>query len=351
MELFGFVGQMPWWSYVIIMLILTHVTIVDVTLYLHRAKTHLAIVLNPYLEHFFRFWIWLTTGMVTKEWVAVHRKHHAKCEMQEDPHSPVKKGIWRIIFLGWWEYNQEAKRPDVLAFVEGDKSMGLPNDWLETNVYTKHKWTGIITLFILQILIFGLPGILIWGVQMIWIPLWAAGVINGIGHYWGYRNADTPDNSRNIWRLGWFIGGEELHNNHHAYPTSAKFNLKPNEFDIGWVYIKILNFFRLVTINPKRVASLPVSVSVGEALEREELLRVFLHHKYYIAQEFKNKVFKVTGSSDDVSSLISCFKQWLEPKTNIKAFELEKWIGEAQYYGHKELREFAVWLSNLHEVN
>ncbi len=229
----GLVGFSAW-QLVIYTLIVTHITIASVTIFLHRSQAHRALDLGPIPSHFFRFWLWMTTGMVTREWVAIHRKHHAKCETEEDPHSPQTRGLKKVMAEGAELYRAEAKNAETIA----KYSHGTPNDWVERNVYLKHSAKGILLMFIINVTLFGAIGATIWAIQMAWIPFWAAGVVNGIGHYWGYRNFEAPDASTNLipWTL--IIGGEELHNNHHTYPTSAKFSVKPYEFDIGWVYIR-----------------------------------------------------------------------------------------------------------------
>jgi stearoyl-CoA desaturase (delta-9 desaturase) len=237
--------NLPWWGDVIAGLILVQITIAGVTLYLHRCQAHRALELHPVVSHFFRFWLWMTTGMITKEWAAIHRKHHAKCETEEDPHSPRIHGINKILFTGVVLYVKESHKTEVM-----DKyGHSTPTDWLERNVYTPmNKW-GIVLLAVIDIWLFGLvPGAIIYGLQLGWIPFWAAGVINGVGHYFGYRNFQTDDDSTNIVPWAAWIGGEELHNNHHAYPTSAKFSLRWYEFDLGWMYVKILEFFGLATV-------------------------------------------------------------------------------------------------------
>jgi stearoyl-CoA desaturase (Delta-9 desaturase) len=225
-----------WWQLVAIALIFTHITIASVTIFLHRAQAHRSLELGPVPSHFFRFWLWLTTGMVTKEWVAIHRKHHAKCETEEDPHSPVTRGIKTVLLTGSELYRAESKVQDTL-----DKfGHNTPDDWLERNLYTRFSWQGVGLMLIINLALFGAIGATIWAVQMAWIPITAAGIINGLGHYWGYRNFEAPDASTNISPWGIIIGGEELHNNHHTYPTSAKLSVKPFEFDIGWGYIRML---------------------------------------------------------------------------------------------------------------
>ena len=227
----------------LITLLMTHLTIVSVTLYLHRSQAHRSVEFHPALNHFFRFWLWLTTGMTTKAWVAVHRKHHQSTDVDGDPHSPHIFGIWRLLRGGWSLYHEATKDA---AFVIKYGS-GTPRDRME-KFYTRYHRHGILVMLILDLLLFGWWGFLVWGIQMIWIPFWAAGFINGIGHWWGYRNGETKDHSRNIIPVGILIGGEELHNNHHLAPASPKFSLKPWEFDIGWMYIKGLEFLGLAKL-------------------------------------------------------------------------------------------------------
>jgi stearoyl-CoA desaturase (delta-9 desaturase) len=222
------------WQLVVYTLVVTHITIASVTIFLHRAQAHRALDLGPIPSHFFRFWLWLTTGMVTKEWVAIHRKHHAKCETEEDPHSPQTRGLKKVLAEGAELYRAEAKNAETIA----KYSRGTPDDWIERNLYTKYSWQGVGLMLIINVTLFGAIGATIWAIQMAWIPIWAAGVVNGIGHYWGYRNFEAPDASTNLTPWTLIIGGEELHNNHHTYPTSAKFSVKPYEFDIGWMYIR-----------------------------------------------------------------------------------------------------------------
>src|SRR5689334_15389290 len=237
--------NLPWWGDLIAGLVLVQITIAGVTIYLHRCQAHRALDMHPALSHFFRFWLWMSTGMITKEWAAIHRKHHAKCETEEDPHSPRIHGINKILFGGVVLYVKESHKTEVME----KYGHSTPTDWLERNVYTPlNKW-GIVVLLLLDILLFGaLAGAIIWGAQMLWIPFWAAGVINGVGHYFGYRNFQTDDDSTNIVPWAAWIGGEELHNNHHAYPTSAKFSLRWYEFDLGWMYVKILESLGLATV-------------------------------------------------------------------------------------------------------
>lgn len=234
------------WGYIAVAFILTHLTVLSVTLYLHRCQAHRSLEMHPALCHFFRFWCWLTTAMGTRVWVSIHRKHHVFAETENDPHSPIVLGLPKVFFGGVWLYRKEAANKETMERY----GRGTPDDWLEHNLYDKDviKNLGLLTMFILDFVLFGLPGVVIWGVQMIWIPLLAAGVINGVGHYWGYRNFECEDASRNIIPLGILAGGEELHNNHHAFGTSAKFSVKWWEFDIGWMYIRLFEMLGLAKV-------------------------------------------------------------------------------------------------------
>ena len=243
-----------WWKVVAFTLIATHITIAAVTIFLHRCQAHRALDLHPMASHFFRFWLWLTTGMVTKEWAAIHRKHHAKCETVDDPHSPQVLGINTVLSRGAELYKKEAANPETL----NKFGHGTPDDWIEHNIYSKFSWQGVAIMLIVDVFLFGAIGLTVWAVQMLWIPITAAGVINGIGHYWGYRSFDCEDASRNIVPWGILIGGEELHNNHHTFATSAKLSNKWYEFDIGWMYIQIMSAVGLATVKktpPKPVLS------------------------------------------------------------------------------------------------
>ena len=244
--------DLPWWGLVLAALALTHVTIAGVTIFLHRCQAHRALELHPIAAHFFRLWLWLTTGQVTKEWAAIHRKHHAKCETADDPHSPQVYGLNRVLFGGVFLYVKESHNRETMERY----GHGTPDDWIERHLYTPYSFMGVIVMLALDLSMFGVvPGALIWAVQMAWIPFWAAGVINGVGHYFGYRNYDVFDASTNIVPWGILIGGEELHNNHHAFASSAKLSSKWYEFDIGWLYIRILSALGLATV--KKVAPKP----------------------------------------------------------------------------------------------
>ncbi|MGA0609997.1 DesA family fatty acid desaturase [Caldimonas sp. KR1-144] len=228
--------EASWWQVVLYTLVFTHITIASVTIFLHRSQAHRALDLHPIVAHFFRFWLWIGTGMVTREWVAIHRKHHAKCETEDDPHSPQTRGIKTVLLTGSELYRTEAKNQETLA----KYGYGTPDDWIERNLYSRYSWQGVGLTLLIDLALFGAVGAAVWAVQMLWIPITAAGIINGLGHFWGYRNFEAPDASTNISPWGIIIGGEELHNNHHTYPTSAKLSVKPYEFDIGWLYISIL---------------------------------------------------------------------------------------------------------------
>lgn len=232
---------------IIITLILTHITIMCVTLYLHRSQSHRAVEFHPVVAHFMRFWIWLTTGMITKQWVAIHRKHHRFSDESDDPHSPVVYGIKNILFRGVYYYYKEAKNESTIL----NYGKGTPDDWIEHNLYTPYHYLGILLMLVIDLVLFGPWGLLVWSIQIIWIPFWAAGVINGVGHFFGYRNTETKENSKNIVPWGLWIGGEELHNNHHSDAGSAKFSQKWWEIDIGWFYIKILSSVGLAKIKTR----------------------------------------------------------------------------------------------------
>lgn len=241
--MFGILN-LSFWGYVIATVVLTQITIASVTIYLHRCQTHRALTLHPLISHFFRFWLWMTTGMVTGEWVAIHRKHHASTDVEGDPHSPVVLGIKKVLWEGAELYRGASKDRDMVE----KYSHGTPDDWIERNLYIRHSGKGIILMALIDLFLFGIPGVSIWAIQMMWIPFWAAGVINGIGHHVGYRNFECDDAATNISPWGFWIGGEELHNNHHTFASSAKFSVKWWEFDIGWLYIRCLSLLNLAKV-------------------------------------------------------------------------------------------------------
>ena len=274
----------PWWGYVIAALALTHVTIAAVTIYLHRCQAHRALELHPIVSHFFRFWLYMTTGMVTKEWAAIHRKHHAKCETPEDPHSPQIYGINRVLWAGVFLYVKESFNKETMERY----GHGTPDDWMERNVYTKCAAYGVFLTLAIDLLVFGIvPGVLIWLTQIAWIPFWAAGVINGVGHFFGYRSYDVADASTNIVPWGILIGGEELHNNHHAYASSAKLSSKWYEFDIGWMYIRMLEMLGLATV--KKVAPKPRFAQAKPAADFETLHAV-ISNRYDVLSRYAKSV-------------------------------------------------------------
>jgi stearoyl-CoA desaturase (delta-9 desaturase) len=280
--LFDGLLQLPWWALVLVALGLTHITIASVTIYLHRNQAHRALDLHPAVAHFFRLWLWLTTGMVTKEWTAIHRKHHAKCETEDDPHSPQVHGINRVLWTGVLLYVKESHYPETMERY----GHGTPEDWVERNVYARHSVLGLWLMGAVNIALFGvIPGAIILITQIAWIPFWAAGVINGVGHFWGYRNWDvpSPDASRNILPIGAWIGGEELHNNHHAYPASAKFSLKWYEFDLGWGYIRALESLGLATV--KKVAPTP-RFSDPKPICDEQTLEAVIANRYDVLARY-----------------------------------------------------------------
>lgn len=270
------------WQLVGATLLMTHVTIISVTLYLHRHSAHNALDLHPVLKHFFRFWLWLTTAQNTKEWTAIHRKHHAKCETEDDPHSPVVLGIRKVLLEGA-ELYAEAATPETLERY-GQRT---PEDWIERNLYSRHKLLGIVLMAALDLLLFGVHGIWIWAVQMMWIPVWAAGVVNGIGHYLGYRNFECADNARNISPLGLLIGGEELHNNHHTYPNSAKLSRRWYEVDIGWGYIRLFQVLGLATPKGYR----PIAHYVPGKQEVDvETVQAIANNRFVIMRQYRKQV-------------------------------------------------------------
>ncbi|GAA5233881.1 acyl-CoA desaturase [Verticiella sediminum] len=265
-----------WWQIVLFTLVVTHITIVAVTVFLHRSQAHRGLDLHPIASHFFRFWLWMTTGMVTKQWVAIHRKHHARCEREGDPHSPMVYGINRVLFTGAELYRIEAQNRETMAKF----GHGTPDDWMERNVYSRYTTLGIFSMLAIDLALFGVLGLTVWAVQMAWIPFWAAGVVNGIGHFWGYRNYASPDTSTNVSPWGIIIGGEELHNNHHAHATSARFSAKWYEFDIGWMYIRMMQSVGLAKV--RRVAPRPQKLDAAKPAADLQTLQAVITHRYEI---------------------------------------------------------------------
>ena len=290
--------DMPWWGYIVVALTLTHITIASVTIYLHRHQTHRAIDLHPVVSHFFRFWLWLTTGMITIEWVAIHRKHHAKVETEDDPHSPQDLGIYKVMLEGAELYKLEANNTKTLE----DYGHETPEDWLERNIY-QHNNYGIALMLLLNFVLFGFIGISIWAIQMAWIPFFAAGVVNGMGHWRGYRNFESQDASTNIVPWGILIGGEELHNNHHAFASSAKFSSKWWEFDLGWGYIKILQvlgFAQIKKIAPELVIDqekLEIDLDTVSAVITNRLHILSRYAKNVVARVYRDEKVKANVTS------------------------------------------------------
>jgi len=294
--MFSGVFDLPWWGVVAVALGLTHITIAGVTIYLHRHQAHRALELHPIPSHFFRFWLWLTTGMITKEWASIHRKHHAKCETPEDPHSPQVLGIKKVFFEGAELYRAARKVPETME----KYGHGTPDDWVERNIYAKHSGKGIVLMLIVDLILFGPIGLTIWAVQMAWIPVTAAGIVNGIGHYWGYRNFACEDSSTNVLPWGILIGGEELHNNHHAYGSSAKLSNKWYEFDIGWLYIRILETLGLAQV--KRMAP-KVRFNSGKDYCDIGTLDAVITHRYDVMTKFTRSVKSIY--TDEIQKLRS----------------------------------------------
>ncbi len=301
-----------WWQIVIFTLVTTHITIAAVTIFLHRCQAHRALDLHPAVSHFFRFWLWLTTGMVTREWAAVHRKHHARCETPDDPHSPQTRGLNKVLFEGVELYREAAADKQLVEKF----GHGTPNDWIEKHLYTPHTTIGIYLTLVIDVLLFGALGISVFAVQMLWIPVFAAGVVNGIGHFWGYRNFDCVDASTNIFPWGILIGGEELHNNHHSFATSAKLSAKWYEFDIGWMYIRILSMLGLA--NVKKVIPQP---KLGAARPRIDLeaLQAVIHHRYDVMATYaaglrrvcEDEAKRLRNVRRPDSTLIASARRWL----------------------------------------
>lgn len=275
--------QASWGQLAVYLLVVTQLTIFSVTLYLHRSQAHRAVDFHPVLAHFFRFWSWLTTSMITREWAAIHRKHHAKCETEEDPHSPQFKGIDTVMWRGVELYRDaRTQREDIEKY-----GKGCPDDWIERHLYTPHATMGPTLLLFISFALFGFAGVAVWAIQMLWIPFWAAGIVNGLGHWWGYRNFETTDTATNLTPWGFWIGGEELHNNHHAFPSSAKFALRKWEFDIGWSAIRLLEKLRLAKV--LRVAP-TLDVRPNIAMPDGETLKALLAIRFQAMTDYYRSV-------------------------------------------------------------
>ena len=382
--------DLSWWQVTLLTLLMTHVTIASVTIFLHRAQSHRALDLHAIPAHFFRLWLWLSTGMVTKEFVAIHRKHHAKCETEEDPHSPQTRGIKTVLLTGVELYRAESKVKETMV----KYGLGTPDDWIERNLYTRYSWQGVGVMLLIDLMLFGAIGITVWAIQMLWIPIMATGVINGLGHWWGYRNFESPDASTNVSPWGIVIGGEELHNNHHTYPTSAKFSVKPYEFDIGWVYIRGLEMLGLAKVrktpptlrlgsvrpvaddktleaiianryevmakyarNLRHASSIEVArlkaegASSAAKLANMELARRWLHRdEDKIPHAVKAQVASAVAHSPALAKLVAMREELrsLWTRTNVSAeqlvVDLQAWCKQAEESGIATLQEFAMKL-------
>lgn len=330
--------DLPWWGYILVTLALTHVTIASVTIFLHRAQAHRALDLHPLVSHFFRFWLWLTTGMITRQWVAIHRKHHARCETPDDPHSPQVLGLAKVLWQGAELYKAAAKNQDTL----NRYGHGTPDDWLERRLYTPHNFAGIVLMLVLDVVLFGPIGITIWAVQMIWIPFFAAGVINGVGHYWGYRNYACEDASTNILPWGILIGGEELHNNHHAYGSSAKLSSRWYEFDIGWLYIRLLEMLGLARV--KKVAP---RVHWGEIkhFPDAELLTAIVTHRYDVLTRYTRSMKSVYVSE------LKKLRARLPDLSGVSLRQVRGWLNlDSKALDDAERNKLLVVLANSREL-
>ena len=303
--------NISWWQMILFTLAVTHITMISVTVYLHRHQAHRALDLHPIASHFFRLWLWLSTGQVTKEWAAIHRKHHAKCETAEDPHSPQIYGIKKVLFRGAELYRAEQKNAETMV----KYGHGTPDDWLERNVYTRFSWQGVGVMMIINLALFGIGGLAVWAMQMAWTPITAAGIINGAGHFWGYRNFEASDSSTNLLPWGIIIAGEELHNNHHTYPTSAKLSVKPYEFDIGWMYITIMQAMGLA-----KVKKVPPRLALGDVRPVADVntLEALISNRYEIMAGYAKDMRKAFELEVDAlkartadASVIKTAQRWL----------------------------------------
>ena len=347
--------DLAWWQLGLLTLAVTHITMLSVTVFLHRHQAHRALDLHAAASHFFRFWLWLTTGQVTKEWAAIHRKHHAKCEQPDDPHSPHVHGIRTVLLRGYELYRAEASRPDTLQRF----GHGTPDDWLERNLYTRFSWHGVALMLVIDLGLFGASGLTVWAVQMAWTPVMAAGIINGAAHYWGYRNFETPDASTNISPWGILIAGEELHNNHHTYPTSAKLSVKPYEFDIGWLYIRLLQRVGLATVKKT-----PPKLAYGHVrpVADERTLEAVISNRYELMAAYakdmrralRGELAAMTLRSSDATA-IRAARRWLHrdsdkvPATAVAQLAIARAASpvlDKMVLMREELRQ--LWLNRVH---
>ncbi len=344
---YGLTGW-SWLALLAVALATTHFTIICVTVYLHRCQAHRALTLHPAVAHVFRAWLWLSTGMVTREWAAIHRKHHAKCETEEDPHSPQTRGLPEVLWRGAELYRDAAKDSEITARY----GHGCPDDWIERHLYSKHSALGVSLLLVIEVLLFGVAGVAVWTVQMMWIPFFAAGVINGVGHFWGYRNFQSPDTSRNILPWGIVVGGEELHNNHHAFATSPKLSSRWYEFDVGWLYIRVLAFFGLAHPRalPPALRSNPLKVEIDA-----ETVQAVMSAKY----ELQAKLTRLCRKAQDrlegarlqaVSALRTDFEAiWTQRGLTVEQVisALQDWCQKAEASGVQALSDFSTRLRSL----
>lgn len=325
---------LPWWGYVLVTLGLTHITIAGVTLYLHRCQAHRAITLHPIVSHFFRFWLWLTTGMQTRQWVAIHRKHHARVETPEDPHSPQTRGIKTVLWQGAELYRKESKNTETMERF----GHHTPDDWLERHLYVPWVDYGIFVMLAIDLLLFGIIGITIWAVQMLWIPFFAAGVINGLGHWWGYRNYNSPDASTNIVPVGILIGGEEMHNNHHAFASSARFSNKWWEFDIGWLYIRLLAALGFARV--KKLAPVPVIVPGKNRIDLDTVSAV-ITNRLHVMSEYTHRVITRVYRQERANAAIS---------NGFRLGKIKRLINRPQYLLDNETRLYVERLLNENDT-
>lgn len=331
------------WQVFLYTMVVTHITIASVTIYLHRHQAHRALELHAIPSHFFRFWLWLTTGQVTKEWAAIHRKHHAKCDTEEDPHSPVTRGIKKVFWEGAELYRAESKNMETIA----KYGHGTPTDWIERNLYTKYSWLGVVSLFVINFVLFGVIGISVWAVQMMWIPITAAGIINGIGHYWGYRNYDCADAATNIIPFGILIGGEELHNNHHTYATSAKLSSKWYEIDIGWAYIRALEMLGLAKV--KKLAPEP-KFSHGKLEADFETLQSVIANRYDVMAKYAKSIKHAWKEElEHLKHKAELEKRFLKSSRKLMQREPGK-LAEAHHEQLSELFQHSKALETMHHM-
>jgi len=345
---FGVTGW-DWWGVLLYTLATTHLTIIGVTVYLHRCQAHRALTLHPLVSHPLRFWLWFTTGMITRQWAAIHRKHHAKCETDEDPHSPQTRGLPEVMWRGAELYRVAAKDQ---ALIER-YGHGCPDDWIEQHLYTRYSALGVSLCLILNLSLFGILGLAVWAVQMAWIPFFAAGVINGVGHYFGYRNFKCPDTSTNIVPWGILIGGEELHNNHHANATSPKLSSRWYEFDIGWMYIRLLSLVGLAQPRPLPTGLLtsPTKFQIDA-----ETIQAVLSSKYELFDRLSRLVDKAQSArlQEDLSRKASELRQefeaiWAERSLSVDQAisALQAWCRQAEASGIQGFETFSRLVQSL----